>query len=271
MLDDLITITRQANQEILEVYNSIFTVDTKLDNTPITDADRRANEVIIEGLSRIDSSIPILSEEEKIPTFDVREQWDKYWIVDPLDGTREFIEKVDEFTVNIALIEHGVPNLGIVGIPTNGVIYTGEVDCARARKHTPDSITPISIVPTGDKVRMAMSRHYKTAQNLQIIDYLTSCGAEVEVKVVGSSIKMCYIAEGHADIYVRFGASNEWDIAAAHAVLSAAGGGVYLLNGKPKIYNQVETTLNPNFFACSSCPEKWSKVIASSGVCQDES
>lgn len=266
MLEDLLAITLLAHQEILDVYNSDFKVDKKADNTPITDADRRANEVIIDGLTRIDSSIPILSEEEKVPPFEVRQQWEKYWIVDPLDGTREFTEKLDEFTVNIALVEHGTPKLGVVGIPTKAVIYTGEVDRAIARRHTQNGITPISTSPPSERIRMAMSRHYKTTRNQKIIDHLVTSGEQVEIVVVGSSIKMCYIAAGLADIYVRFGPSNEWDIAAAHAVLSAAGGGLYLLNGTPKIYNLFETTENPAFFACSSRSEEWADVIASSGV-----
>ena len=266
MLDDLISISRLAHREILEVYNSNFSVDKKADNTPITDADRRANDVIFEGLTKIDSSIPILSEEGSIPEFEIRRHWDKYWIVDPLDGTREFTERHDEFTVNIALIEHGTPKLGVVGIPTREVVYTGEVDHARACRHTLNEVVPISTSQTSDQVQMTMSRHYKTTQNQAIIDYLVSLGKKVEVKVVGSSIKMCYVANGQADIYVRFGLSNEWDIAAAHAVLTAAGGGVYLLNGTPKIYNQSESTENPAFFACGSNPEDWSNIIALSGV-----
>lgn len=271
MLEDLLAITLLAHQKILDVYNSDFKVDKKADNTPITDADRRANEVIIDGLSRIDSSIPILSEEEKIPTYEVRQQWDKYWIVDPVDGTREFTERHDEFTVNIALVERGIPKLGVVGIPTKAVIYTGEVDCAIAQRHTQNGITRISTSPPSERIRMTMSRHYKTTRNQKIINHLVSNGEQVEIVVVGSSIKMCYIAEGQADIYVRFGPSNEWDIAAAHAVLSAAGGGLYLLNGAPKIYNQFETTENPAFFACSSRPEDWTEIIASSGVLTDDS
>lgn len=270
MLEHLIAITLLAHQEILDVYNSDFTVDKKADNTPITDADRRANEVIVEGLAKIDPSIPILSEEEEIPTFEVRQRWDKYWIVDPVDGTREFTEKLDEFTVNIALIERGIPKLGVVGIPTKAVIYTGEVDCAVARRHTRNGITPISTSTASEPTRMTMSRHYKTTRNQKIIDYLESLGKKVEITVVGSSIKMCYIAEGRADIYIRFGPSNEWDIAAAHAVLSAAGGGLYLLDGTRKIYNQFETTENPAFFACSSRPHEWTEIIASSGVLDDD-
>lgn len=270
MLEDLIAITLLAHQEILDVYNSNFTVDKKADNTPITDADRRANGVIMDGLSRMDSSIPILSEEEKIPPFEERQQWDKYWIVDPLDGTREFTERHDEFTVNIALVESGIPKLGVVGIPTKAVIYTGEVDRTIALRHTRNAITPISTSPASERIRMTMSRHYKTKRNQKIVDYLVARGEIVEIMAVGSSIKMCYIAEGRADIYVRFGPSNEWDIAAAHAVLSAAGGGLYLLDGARKCYNQLETTANPAFFACSSRPHEWTEIIASSGVLDDD-
>ena len=271
MLDDLISIIRLAHRAILDVYNSNFRVDTKADNTPITDADRRANDVIVEGLTKLDSSIPILSEEEKIPTFEVRRQWDKYWIVDPLDGTREFTERNDEFTVNIALIERGSPKFGVVGIPTQEVVYSGDVDRLLALRHTPDDVRSVSTTQLSSPIRMAMSRHYKTTQNQKIIDYLVSIGQNVEVTVIGSSIKICYIAEGQADVYVRFGLSNEWDVAAADAVLTAAGGGLYLLNGKRKVYNQVESTLNSAFFACSSQPEEWTDIIALSGVFVEDS
>lgn len=271
MLDDLIAITRLAQREILEVYDSNFTVDIKADNTPVTDADRRANDVIVEGLVKIDSSIPVLSEEGNIPAYDVRRQWTKYWIVDPLDGTGEFTERNDEFTVNIALIEQDTPKIGVVGIPIQDVVYTGEVDHNRALRHTPDAVIPISTQQPKELIRMAMSRHYKTTQNQRIIDYLVSMERVVQEIKVGSSIKMCYIAEGRADVYVRFGPSNEWDIAAAHALLTSAGGGVYLFDGSSKIYNQSESTENPAFFACSSCPDKWVEIIARSNVIDPKS
>ncbi len=271
MLSELVAITRLAHREILDVYNSNFIVDTKSDNTPITDADRRAHDVIMEGLEKIDPSIPVLSEEGEIPPFDVRRSWDQHWIVDPLDGTREFTERNDEFTVNIALIERGIPKQGVVGIPTKDIVYSGDVECAIALRHTVDDASPISTTQLGNSLRMTTSRHYTTTKNQQIIDYLESIGKRVTVKTVGSSIKMCYIAEGQADIYVRFGLSNEWDIAAAHSVLRAAGGGVYLLDGTPKVYNQSESTLNSAFFACSAHPEEWSNIIALSGVLTNES
>ncbi|MXW07765.1 MAG: 3'(2'),5'-bisphosphate nucleotidase CysQ [Gammaproteobacteria bacterium] len=271
MLSQLVAITRRAHQEILDVYNSNFRVDTKSDNTPITDADRRAHDVIMEGLIKIDPSIPVLSEEGQIPPFEERRNWDRLWIVDPLDGTREFTERNDEFTVNIALIERGTPKLGVVGIPTKEVVYTGDVEHAVAMRHKTDYESQISTSHPADCVRMITSRHYTTTKNQQIIDYLESTGMKVQVNTVGSSIKMCYIAEGQADIYVRFGLSNEWDIAAAHAVLRAAGGGVYSLDGTQKVYNQSESTLNSAFFACSSLPEEWSNIIALSGVLPNDS
>ena len=270
MLDELINITRLAHRKILDVYETNFTVDTKTDNTPITEADRRAHDVIFEGLSKIDSTIPVLSEEGDIPTFEVRRHWEKYWIVDPLDGTREFTERNDEFTVNIALIERGSPSLGVVGIPTKAVVYSGEVGRAIALCHTDNEVIPISTKQPGDVIRMITSRHYRTNQNQQIIEYLESLGKNVEITIVGSSIKMCYIAEGRADVYVRFGLSNEWDVAAADAVLTAAGGGMYLLNGTRKIYNESESTLNSAFFACSAQPKEWSHIIEQSGITTDD-
>lgn len=270
MLEELINITRLAHREILDVYETNFIVDTKTDNTPITEADRRAHDVIFEGLSKIDSTIPVLSEEGDIPTYEVRRHWDKYWLVDPLDGTREFTERNDEFTVNIALIERGRPSLGIVGIPTKAVVYSGEVDRALAQRHTHNEVTPISTKRPENIIRMISSRHYRTTQNQQVIEYLESLGNPVEITIVGSSIKMCYIAEGQADIYVRFGLSNEWDVAASDAVITAAGGGMYLLNGTRKVYNQSKSTLNSAFFACSAQPDEWSRIIALSGITIDD-
>ena len=270
MIDDLITITRKAHQEILDVYNSNFVVETKTDISPITDADRRAHDVIMEGLLNIDASIPVLSEEGDIPAFDVRRRWNKYWIVDPIDGTRGFTKKNDEFTVNIALIEQGSPKIGVVGIPTQKIVYSGEVERRLALRHTPNDSIPISSSPPGELIQMTSSRHSATLENQKIIDYLTSMGGNVSVIVVGSSIKMCFIAEGKADLYVRFGPTNEWDIAAAHAVLNAAGGGLYLLDGKHKIYNQSESTKNPAFFACGTRPDEWMEALAAAGVLAED-
>ena len=271
MLSELIAITRRAHREILEVYNSNFIVDAKSDNTLITEADRRAHDVIVEGLAKIDPSIPVLSEEGEIPPFEERRNWDRLWIVDPLDGTREFAKRNDEFTVNIALIEKGKPNLGVVGIPTKDIVYSGDVHDTVALRHNADDVSPISTAQTSDAIRMTTSRHSTTLQNQQIIDYLVSIGRRVQVKPVGSSIKMCDIAEGRADIYVRFGLSHEWDIAAAHSILIAAGGGLYSLDCTQKEYNAAESTLNSAFFACGSNPEEWSNIFALSGVLTNDS
>lgn len=266
ILTEVIKIVRRAHDEILDVYQSDFSIAFKADNTPVTDADKRANEVIVEGLKSLTPTVPIISEEEPIPPYQRRRSWQRYWIVDPLDGTREFSNRSDEFTVNVALVNDGVPILGVVGVPVEGTIYVGDVVAQRASLHVGQQTTPLQPVMDSSKlIRVVQSRFNTSKLNHKILNFLRVEGYEVETISVGSSLKMCLIAQGKADLFIRFGPTHEWDIAAAHAIICAAGGsGIHLLDGAPRVYNTSESTLNPSFFACARDPATWTQLISQS-------
>lgn len=264
MIQELVELVRKAHAAILDIYHSDFGVSFKADNSPVTEADLTCHAIINEGLAALDSTIPILSEEARLPPYHQRVKWRKYWIVDPIDGTREFTERVPEFTVNIALIEEGKPILGVVGVPVSGEIYTGNVNNRTAIKFTPQGSIAIEVRQLErNRLRIVQSRHYTSKINHKILTSLRNSGFEVSRQAVGSSLKMCLIADGTADLFVRFGPTNEWDTAAADAVLRAAGGsGIHLLDGKLLTYNTSESIINPSFFACAFQPDEWAKHIA---------
>ena len=262
MIEDLIRISNLASTEILDVYDSDFAVSTKSDRSPVTQADVRAHAVIVHELAKIDSTIPVISEEDEIPEFSRRREWRRYWIVDPLDGTREFVERVGEFTVNIALIEDGKPSIGVVNVPTRRCVYSGDVTKQDAFRHTVHGNTRITTrMLQSNTVTLVESRHNKTPSNDRLSDFLNKQGKTVRRESVGSSLKICKIAEGEADLYVRFGPTSEWDLAAAHAVLKAANGNLRLLDGSHMLYNQKESLLNTSFFACGAAPDDWAEQI----------
>ncbi len=258
MLEELKQIVDTAHKKILSVYDSEFETKTKNNHTPVTAADLLANETILSGLDQLDPGTPVLSEEAKIPSFEVRRQWSRYWLIDPLDGTRDFIKRTGQFTVNVALVENNKPTLGVVGVPTKNTIYTGQVKEGLSYRSDRNGTVRISAVSSNkSKIRIFKSRHHAHDENRRLIELLESEGTEVDSEVMGSSLKACLIAEGLADLYVRFGPTNEWDTAAAGAVLEAAGGGIYDLDGQPLTYNLKPSLLNPPFLACHSHPKKW--------------
>ncbi len=263
MIDELVRISNLASREILNVYNSKFTVGTKSDESPVTQADIRAHDVIVRELTLLDSSIPILSEEEEIPHFSIRRKWKQYWLVDPLDGTRDFVDRNGEFTVNIALIEDGKPRLGVVNVPTKRTVFGG--DCVGRKafvRSTESTRTIVSRKIDLGALVLVESRHNTTPHNDRFTEYLTQSGRKITRENVGSSWKMCRIAEGSADFYLRCGPTSEWDLAAAHAVLGAAGGDLRLLDGSPVRYNQKASLLNPSFFACGDSPKFWTAELS---------
>lgn len=254
MIKNVISIAEQAAKAILDVYGKRdYETFEKSDQSPVTEADLAANRVIVEGLSKLDSSIPILSEESEDIPWSTRKAWDKYWLVDPLDGTKEFIKGNGEFTVNIALIEHNQPTIGVVYVPVKGVCYFAEKNRAWVKKES-----QIQEIHTSKKVenqpwRVLGSRSSYSHLNDKFIDSL----GEHTLISAGSSLKFCLIAEGLADIYPRYVPTSEWDTAAAHCILKAAGGEV--LNAKtlePLSYNQKASYLNDFFIAIGQeCPE----------------
>ncbi|MEQ9452630.1 MAG: 3'(2'),5'-bisphosphate nucleotidase CysQ [Pseudomonadales bacterium] len=256
----LIDIVSQAGEAILGVYRRDFEVQNKADESPLTEADLKAHEIIVAGLAKISPDIPVISEEGKPPTYAERQGWQRYWLVDPLDGTKEFVNRNGEFTVNIALIEAGLPSYGIVGVPVQDRIYIGNVAERSARLLAGGEMTAISgrpmFTPPGELMVVA-SRSHGGERLEAYLDGLQQRVGGLDKKAVGSSLKLCVLAAGEADCYPRLGPTSEWDIGAAHAVLRAAGGEVYTLDGEVLAYNAKESMLNPDFLAVADAGFDW--------------
>jgi 3'(2'), 5'-bisphosphate nucleotidase len=254
----LLDIARQAGEAILEVYHQDFAVQHKGDESPLTAADLAAHRVIVERLGELTPDLPVLSEEGADIPFETRQAWDRYWLIDPLDGTREFVKRNGEFTVNIALIEGGRPVEGVVHVPVTGDSYIGEVGAGAWKIDARDYATPIEVcAKRPDRVRVAGSRSH-AGDSLQ--RFLERIG-DHEIVSMGSSLKLCLVAEGRADVYPRLGPTSEWDTAAAQAVVEAAGGSVTDLTGAPLRYNTKESLLNPHFLVFGDRTEPWGDCL----------
>jgi|SRR6185312_6124362 len=259
LLAPLLDIARAAGGEIMRVYATEFTVEMKEDRSPVTAADLAAHKVIVQDLKRITPDLPVLSEESSDIPFATRSRWDSYWLVDPLDGTKEFINKNGDFTVNIALIQDGAPVVGIVHVPVTGMSYYGCVGVGAFRRDKDGQASPIKVrrlIP--DKpVKVVASRSHRG----ELLDgYLAKLGAHETVSR-GSSLKFCLVAEGAADVYPRLGPTSEWDTGAGHAVLLAAGGQVIGMDGAPLAYNSKESLLNPHFIAYADASRNWRSYL----------
>jgi 3'(2'), 5'-bisphosphate nucleotidase len=245
LLGPVLEIASAAGRAIMDVYESDFAVELKDDRSPLTQADRAAHRIIVAGLAALPERLPVLSEESAGDEIDERRSWSRYWLVDPLDGTKEFIKRNGEFTVNIALIEDHAPVLGVVVAPALAAAYTGAAG-AGAFKHSGGTVRPIRVRrPAALPLRVVGSRSHASPALTAFLDAL----GPHELKPMGSSLKICLVAEGEADLYPRLGPTSEWDTAAAQAILVAAGGGMMDLDGRPLAYNAKESLLNPLFFA----------------------
>ena len=247
LLPDIENIAKTAGNEILKIYKNDFAIYEKDDASPLTEADLNANSVITSGLKALSMQFPIISEEQSDIKWETRQQWSTYWLVDPLDGTKEFIKRNDEFTVNIALIHQGSPILGVVYVPVFDELYSGIVGLG-AEKTKGSSRKKIETAERLDnETCIAMgSRSHANPDAEKLLEQFPS----YELKPAGSSLKFCKIAEGEAHIYPRFGPTSEWDTGAAHAVLKAAGGEIFHAETKqPLRYNTKESYLNPYFIA----------------------
>jgi 3'(2'), 5'-bisphosphate nucleotidase len=263
LTDALIDLTRRAGDAILEVYKTDFDVETKSDESPLTQADLAAHRVIKAGLLELTPEIPLLSEESIPPSFAERQSWSKYWLVDPLDGTREFVNRNGEFTVNIALIDNHRATFGVVGVPIQEIVYTGDLETGTALRHDAAGTTVLHGRPRveGEPLVVVASRSHGGERLENYLRDLQQSFGEVQRTPVGSSLKLCIMAEGQADLYPRLGPTSEWDIAAAHAVLEAAGGAVWAVDGQPIAYNRKESFLNPEFFAAADSAYPWRSVL----------
>jgi 3'(2'), 5'-bisphosphate nucleotidase len=256
LLERVRSIAQAAGEAILEVYERDFEVETKDDRSPLTEADRVSHRIITERLAALAPALPIVSEEAADGEHRQRLEWRRYWLVDPLDGTKEFIKRNGEFTVNIALVDEHAPVLGAVLAPAIGREYFGgpAVDGAwRADNGGPKRSIHVA-QPGSGPLRVVGSRSHANAGALE--RYLDTLGPHV-LKPMGSSLKICLVAEGEADVYPRFGPTSEWDTAAAHAVLEGAGGCMMDLDGRPLRYNRKESLLNPHFLAVGDRKRDW--------------
>ena len=262
-LAELNKIILDACRAIMEIYETEFSVELKEDESPLTKADLASHEIIVEGLKRLFPDIPVLSEESTVPEYDERRAWSEYWLVDPLDGTKEFVNRNGEFTVNIALIRQNEAVFGIVGVPVADEIYIGDLDEGLAILQVGDSTEELlgRTMAGRPELTVVASRNHGGQKLEDFLDKLKDHFQRVEKKSVGSSLKLCILASGRADFYPRIGPTNEWDIAAAHAILRAAGGEVFEMSGLPKKYNTKESLLNDDFFAVADRSYQWGALV----------
>ncbi|MEM7193952.1 MAG: 3'(2'),5'-bisphosphate nucleotidase CysQ [Pseudomonadota bacterium] len=262
MINDIISIAIEAGDEILHVYDRGFEIEYKGDGSPLTEADQRSHALIVERLSEYSPEIPVLSEESTNIDWETRRRWDRFWLVDPLDGTKEFVKRNGEFTVNIALIDHGRPVLGVVNTPVQRLVHAGSETAGAFRQQNGGPPTPISTRTMGKGTTiMVASRSHAGPEIESFRQRLEAKTGAVQTTSMGSSLKICLVAEGSADIYPRLGPTSEWDTAAAHGVLAAAGGKITTLNGADLTYNKPDI-LNPWFLAMADSAFDWTDVAA---------
>lgn len=268
LLEQVNTLVIAAGDAIMDIYTkSDLGVEYKDDNSPLTLADKAAHEVLAAGLTQLNCG-PVLSEEDADISWAERQTWDQYWLVDPLDGTKEFIKRNGEFTVNVALIKNGVPILGSVYAPAKELLYYGatgfgafKVENAK-QNSTPTPITPSAPPNVTDTWKVVGSRSHQSEDFKTFVAQFESC----DIVAMGSSLKLCMIADGSADLYPRLGLTSEWDTAAAQAVVEASGGVV--LNWEtlePLRCNSKESLLNPFFIVCAEPSLPWYRNTSNLG------
>lgn len=258
-MQQLIGIAHCAGAAIMEVYRSGDAGETsKADNSPLTQADLAAHRTIVEALTSLTPEIPILSEEAADIAYPVRSQWTRYWLVDPLDGTKEFIKRNGEFTVNIALIENGEPVMGVVYAPVLDVCYYGARGAGAFVQRGKAAAQPINVKShtAGEPIKVVASRSHSDARTEALLNQL----GDHQCISMGSSLKLCLVAEGAAHFYPRLGPTMEWDTAAAQAVVNAAGGIVCDMKGKELRYNKVDLH-NPEFLVMPAADEALFRLL----------
>jgi len=277
LLRHTIDLCHQAGEAILDVYagGDDMGIKTKLDDSPVTAADLAAHHILEPGLAALLDGVPVLSEEGEIPDAETRHQWQRYWIIDPLDGTKEFIRRSGEFTVNVALIENGVAILGVVYVPVTGVTYSGcrglgAEKIAQGKRQTINTRS-IAAAQQQGAIKVVASRQHGAEEVTQLLEQLDQRLGHTETLNMGSSLKLCLVAEGCADFYPRLAPTCEWDTAAAQAVVEAAGGTVLGPDFKPLLYNQTESLLNPNFYVLGDPNYDWAALLEHTTVKQADS
>ncbi|MCM2679074.1 3'(2'),5'-bisphosphate nucleotidase CysQ [Echinimonas agarilytica] len=245
LIDDVIAIAKDAGKGIMTVYARDFSIYEKDDKSPLTEADLLAHNIIVDGLATLPTQFPILSEENADISWEERKSWTTYWLVDPLDGTKEFIKQNGEFTVNIALVHQGVPIMGVVYAPAIETLYWGAQGFGAFKKL--DASEAVSIqaksAEAGETVKVVGSRSHPSPDMASYLEQFESH----EMIAMGSSLKLCLVAEGVAHVYPRLGPTSEWDTGAAHGVVLQSGARVVTIDGAALQYNQKDSVLNPYF------------------------
>lgn len=251
LLGPVIELVRQAGEAILPFWRAGVAVTAKADDSPVTAADLAAHVLLAEGLRKLAPDIAVLSEEDADIPLGERARWQRWWLVDPLDGTKEFIAGSEEFTVNVALIEAGRVVFGVVATPTDGRCWFGGAGLGAWRSDRFGERSPISVrnTPGQRPFTVVASRRHSSPRQEQLLKGLAERMGEVELANIGSSLKFCLLAEGEADFYPRLAPTSQWDTAAAQGVLEGAGGEVLELSGEPLHYPPRESLLNPFFLA----------------------
>jgi 3'(2'), 5'-bisphosphate nucleotidase len=258
-LAEVVRLAQRAGDAILSVYGEQFEVTHKTDQSPLTQADLRSHHILIEGLRALTPDLPVLSEEDSDIAFEQRRQWQRYWLIDPLDGTKEFVSRNGEFTVNVALIDDHVPLLGVVHVPVTGITYTGQAGVGAFKQVSGEPTQRLHVrKPAATPLRIVGSRSHRGDSLDRFLPKLEP----YEMIAVGSSLKFCLVAEGSADFYPRLGPTSEWDTAAAQAVVEAAGGVVITTDGARLSYNTKAELLNPHFLVFGDPTREWLRVIS---------
>ncbi len=260
LLTPALEIAIGAGKRILEIYEGGFHVQEKADHTPLTEADMAAHRIIEDGLHELTPQVPVLTEESAAIPFSERQQWQRYWLVDPLDGTREFIERSGEFSINIALIDNHEPVLGIIYAPVLGIYYyacRGQGAYKREATNEPKRLQTRSW--NGECITVVCSSATHRGKHLQSL--LDRFDCHHEIVTLGGALKSCLIAEGQADLYPRLGPTSEWDTAAAQCIVEEAGGLITDTQMRPLRYNLRDSTLNPHFFAFGDKDQDWSRYL----------
>ncbi|CAA6827555.1 MAG: 3'(2'),5'-bisphosphate nucleotidase (EC [uncultured Sulfurovum sp.] len=242
-LEKVVTIAREAASAIMEIYQKDFSVEYKFDDSPLTEADLKSNEIICNALMALYPNIPILSEENKTVAYEERKLWECFWLIDPIDGTKEFIKKNDEFTINIALIKKGIPVLGVVFAPAIDEMYVAKKGEGAFKNGV--KLPLIQNNNLKEKIFVVASKSHLSLETQEFIDSLESKSIEQVSK--GSSLKLCMVAEGVADIYPRLASTMEWDTAAAHAIVLESGKEVIQFETKEALTYNKKDLLNPWF------------------------
>lgn len=247
LLPRVVDLAREAGNAIMKLYGRAnLETSFKKDSSPLTQADFESHQIIIHGLFSLSPDWPILSEESEEAPFEKRASWNRFWLVDPLDGTKEFLQRTGEFTVNIALVEHGIPILGVVYAPIFDCMYFAMRDAGAFKMQGGLRSRIKTTRPEGSILRTVISRYHRS-QEESLMAFVKD-GRQCEFIVMGSSLKFCLIAEGAADMYPRVGPTMEWDTAAAHCILVEAGGAIADLDGNLIRYNK-PVLVNPSFVA----------------------